>query len=92
MALPIISALAAIDPRLKEASIALGAGRRRTLFQVVLPLSLPGVIAGVRSRLQRAGDAIRHGGGRLVFMPLYIYQQGVQAQNWPFASAIALSD
>jgi putative spermidine/putrescine transport system permease protein len=30
------------------------------------------------------------GGGRLLFMPLYIYQQGIQAQNWPFAAAISL--
>ncbi|CAN7642565.1 ABC transporter permease [Bradyrhizobium sp. LjRoot220] len=94
MTLPIISALAAIDPRLKEASIALGAGRWRTLFQVVLPLSLPGVIAGLLLVFAAACSALVTqsivGGGRLLFTPLYIYQQGMQGQNWPFAAAISL--
>jgi putative spermidine/putrescine transport system permease protein len=94
MTLPIISALSAIDPRLEEASTALGAGRWRTLFQVVLPLSLPGVIAGVLLVFAAACSALVTqsivGGGRLLFMPLYIYQQGIQGQNWPFAAAISL--
>lgn len=94
MTLPIISALSAIDPRLKEASTALGAGRWRTLFQVVLPLSLPGVIAGLLLVFAAACSALVTqsivGGGRLLFMPLYIYQQGIQGQNWPFAAAISL--
>ena len=94
MTLPIISALSAIDPHLKEASKALGAGRWRTLFQVVLPLSLPGVIAGLLLVFAAACSALVTqsivGGGRLLFMPLYIYQQGMQGQNWPFAAAISL--
>ena len=94
MTLPIISALSAIDPRLKEASTSLGAGRWRTLFQVVLPLSLPGVIAGLLLVFAAACSALVTqsivGGGRLLFMPLYIYQQGIQGQNWPFAAAISL--
>lgn len=94
MTLPIISALSAIDPRLKEASTSLGAGRWRTLFQVVLPLSLPGVIAGLLLVFASACSALVTqsivGGGRLLFMPLYIYQQGIQGQNWPFAAAISL--
>ncbi len=94
MALPLISALALIDPRLKEASTALGAGRWRTLFLVVVPLSLPGVIAGVLLVFAAACGALVTqsiiGGGRLLFMPMYIYQQGMQGQNWPFAAAISL--
>lgn len=94
MALPLISALTLIDPRLKEASTALGAGRWRTLFLVVVPLSLPGVIAGVLLVFAAACGALVTqsivGGGRLLFMPMYIYQQGMQGQNWPFAAAISL--
>jgi putative spermidine/putrescine transport system permease protein len=94
MTLPIISVLSAIDPHLKEASIALGAGRWRTLVQVVLPLSLPGVIAGLLLVFAAACSALVTqsivGGGRLLFVPLYIYQQGMQGQNWPFAAAISL--
>ena len=94
MALPLISALTLIDPRLKEASLALGAGRWRTLCLVIVPLSLPGVIAGVLLVFAAACGALVTqsivGGGRLLFMTMYIYQQGMQGQNWPFAAAISL--
>jgi len=94
MTLPIIASLSTIDPRLREASLALGGGHWGTLMRITLPLSLPGVIAGVLLVFASACSAIiTHsivGGGRLLFMPLYIYQQGLQAQAWPFAAAISL--
>ena len=43
---PIASAFAQIDRTLLEASAMLGAGRLRTFGRIILPLSLPGVIAG----------------------------------------------
>jgi len=30
------------------------------------------------------------GGARLVYMPLFIYQQAVGANNWPFAAAMSV--
>jgi putative spermidine/putrescine transport system permease protein len=30
------------------------------------------------------------GGGQQMFMPFYIYQQAIQANNYPFAAAIAM--
>ncbi len=61
---------------------------------VVLLLSFPGVLAGLLLVFAAACSALVTqsivGGGRLLFMPLYIYQQGMQAQNWPFAAAISL--
>jgi putative spermidine/putrescine transport system permease protein len=94
VALPIISALAAINPRLHEASIGLGGGKWGTLLNVTIPLSLHGVIAGLLLVFAASCSALVTqsiiGGGRLIFMPLYIYQQGMQAQNWPFAAAISL--
>jgi molybdate transport system permease protein len=44
---PIAASFAQIDRTLLEASATLGAGRMRTFQQVVLPLSLDGVLAGV---------------------------------------------
>ena len=44
--MPIFAVLEAIPPALKEASQDLYAGRWRTFWHVILPLSLPGVIAG----------------------------------------------
>jgi putative spermidine/putrescine transport system permease protein len=92
--LPIISALSAINPRLYEASSELGAGRWATLFNVTIPLSLHGVVAGLLLVFAASCGALVTqsiiGGGRLLFAPLYIYQQGMQAQNWPFAAAVSI--
>ncbi|HVI76036.1 MAG TPA: molybdate ABC transporter permease subunit [Anaeromyxobacteraceae bacterium] len=43
---PFAAALSRVDPRLVEASYALGAGRLETFFRVSLPLARPGVVAG----------------------------------------------
>ncbi|MEU6484189.1 ABC transporter permease [Streptomyces sp. NPDC046887] len=45
--LPVYVALERVDPRLLEAAADLYAGRAATFARVVLPLSLPGVFAGV---------------------------------------------
>jgi putative spermidine/putrescine transport system permease protein len=94
MVLPIITSLSAIDPNLRAASEVLGARKWRTLWQVTLPLSIPGVLAG--SLLVFAGAASNFvtqtliGGGQNIFMPYYIYQQAIQVNNYPFAATIAV--
>ena len=30
------------------------------------------------------------GGGQMLFMPMYLYQQASTLQNWPFAAAISI--
>jgi putative spermidine/putrescine transport system permease protein len=47
MILPIASALQGLDPALERAAASLGAGPFRTFWSVTLPLSMPGVLAGV---------------------------------------------
>src|SRR5260370_12852200 len=47
MILPIANALRQIDPSLARAASGLGATPFRTFRQVILPLSMPGVAAGV---------------------------------------------
>jgi putative spermidine/putrescine transport system permease protein len=94
MVLPVITALGNIDPNLRHASHALGAGRWRTFFEVTLPLSAPGVLAGCL--LVYAGSVSAFvtqtlvGGGQLMLMPQYMYQQAIQANNYPFAAAVAM--
>jgi molybdate transport system permease protein len=44
---PLISSFESLDRRLLDASSVLGAGRVRTLFRVILPLSWPGLITAV---------------------------------------------
>jgi putative spermidine/putrescine transport system permease protein len=93
MVLPLITALSRIDPNLADASSALGAGYWRTLRKVTLPLTLPGIIAGCLLTYAAALSAFITqtliGGGQMLFMPMYLYQQASTLQNWPFAAAIS---
>jgi putative spermidine/putrescine transport system permease protein len=94
MVLPLITALSRLDPNLLDASVALGAGQWRTFRKVVLPLTLPGIIAGCLLTYAAAITAFITqtlvGGGQLLFMPMYIYQQSSTLSNWPFAAAISI--
>lgn len=94
MLLPLVSVMSRMDPNLKDASAALGAGRWRTLFQVVLPLSVPGLLAGCMLVFASSVTAFVSqtivGGGRLIFLPFYIWQQATTLYNWPFAAAISV--
>lgn len=52
MVLPLIirsteEALLAVDDQLREASFSLGAGKLRTIFRIVLPVAMPGILSGV---------------------------------------------
>lgn len=94
MVLPLITTLQRIDPNLESASQALGAGAWRTFFRVTLPLSLPGIIAGTILTYTACVTAFVTqsliGGSRLLFMPMMIFQQAMDLQNWPFAAAVSV--
>lgn len=94
MLLPLVSVMARMDPNVVAASQALGAGVWRTLLRVILPLSLPGYAAGVLLVFASSTAAFVSqsviGGGRLIYMPLFVYQQATTLFNWPFAAAISV--
>jgi putative spermidine/putrescine transport system permease protein len=94
MLLPLISVLARLPPNLVDASLALGAGRWRTLFRVILPLAAPGLVAGATLVFASASTAFISqgviGGNRLVYLPLVIWQQSLVVFNWPLAAVAAL--
>jgi len=94
MALPLITALQKLDPNLEDASSALGASAFRTFFKITLPLTVPGILAGSLLTFAATITAFISqsliGGGQMLFMPMYIYQQASSLQNWPFAAAISL--
>jgi putative spermidine/putrescine transport system permease protein len=94
MVLPLITSLLNINPALTQASLALGAGRWRTFYQIVLPLSLPGLLTGCllvfASSVSAFVTQVLVGGGQQMFMPFYIYQQAIQANDYPFAAAVAV--
>lgn len=94
MVLPLITALLNIDPHLRQASLALGAGHWRTLWQVTLPLAVPGLLAGsllvFASSVSAFVTQTLVGGGQHILMPFYMYQQAIQANDYPFAAAVAV--
>ncbi len=94
MLLPLLAVMQNIDRSLVDASRSLGASRWRTFFRVLLPLSIPGWIAGATLVFASSTTAfISHsviGGGRLVFLPSVIWQQAMVISNWPFAAVASI--
>jgi spermidine/putrescine transport system permease protein len=91
--LPIFLALERIPKSLLNASTDLGAGAWDTFRRVVLPLSLPGTIAGALFAFVLAlGDFITPqmvGGTTGFTIGRVIYSQFGLAYDWPFGAAIA---
>jgi ABC-type spermidine/putrescine transport system permease subunit II len=95
MVLPMFVALDRIDPALREASKDLGGTRTSTFASVTLPLSGPGVVAGVLlTFIPMCGDYITAtvlGGAKGFMVGALIESQFKGAQNWPQGSAMAVT-
>lgn len=93
---PFTAAFAAIDPRLSEAAWTLGLTRVQTFMRIVLPLSWPGVIAGLvlsfAHTLGEFGVVLMVGGnlpGRTRTVSIAIYDD-VQALDYGSAAATSI--
>ncbi|NMO97132.1 ABC transporter permease [Paenibacillus lemnae] len=93
--LPIATSMGEIQPKLRQASMSLGAGRVRTFFTVTLPLTLPGMLSGAAIVFSLAAGSyitpLLVGGRLQPLLPLAIYQQAVQVFNMPFAAALSVT-
>lgn len=94
MILPLFVAFDRVGPAVREASKDLGAGRLSTLMRVTLPLSRPGIIAGVLLVfIPLMGDYITAtvlGGARGNMIGQLVASQFQTAQNWALGSAMAV--
>lgn len=93
MVLSILAGLERIDPDLLDAAATLGAPRPRAVLEIVLPLSVPGLVAGVTLVFSLCMTAfvtptLMGGSGARVLTTL-IYNQFVTVFNWPTGAAIA---
>ena len=95
MVLPIYVALERIDPRVLEAAQDLYASRLSSFWKVVLPLSLPGVFAGVLMTFVPASsdyvNASVLGGTGTTMVGNVIQNQYLVNQDYPVAAAMSFT-
>jgi putative spermidine/putrescine transport system permease protein len=93
MVFPILSVLLQFDHALREAANDLGANRLQTFLRVVLPMSLPGVVAGAQIVFTLAISAFVTpellGGGKVQVLSRAIWFNVVDV-NWPLAAVEAI--
>lgn len=94
MILPIYASLERLDDSLLEAAQLLGARPWARFTRVILPLSLPGVVAGsLLTFIPALGSFVTSdllGGAKQVMIGNLIQNQFTVSRNWPFGSALSL--
>jgi len=92
--LPVFASLDKLDQRYIEASLDLGATPVQTFFRIILPQSVPGLMAGVVftfiPTLSNFLVPEFLGGVNNYMLGNLITSQFLQARNWPFGSALSM--
>jgi spermidine/putrescine transport system permease protein len=92
MILPIYTSVEKLEGALIEAALDLGAGPVRAFSRVIVPLTSPGIAAGVllvfvpALGIYAVNDIL--GGGRVDMIGNIIENQFKTARNWPFGAAL----
>jgi spermidine/putrescine transport system permease protein len=94
MILPIYSSAEKLDGSLIEAAHDLGCGPLRVFWQVVIPLTKPGIYAGILMVFVPAIGMFAitdlMGGARVPMIGNVIQNQFFQARDWPFGAALGI--
>jgi len=94
MVLALYDVLEAQEKRLQEAAAGLGAGPAMRFLRVTLPLSLPGLRAGLTIVFLLASTAYVSAtlvGGRKVWVSgMVVLKEGMEILNYPLAAALAM--
>jgi len=95
MVIMLAAALSHIDPVYERAAASLGAGPIRAFVTVTLPLSMPGIIAGVTTAFAWTFSAFATpqliGGGQANMVANLVYQLGFASFNFPFAASLSVA-
>ena len=95
MILPLYGYLVKFDLNLIDAAYDLGAKPIKTFFKVILPLSLPGIVAGsMLVFIPVVGEFVipeMLGGSDRLYFGKMIWEEFFQNRDWPIASALAMS-
>jgi len=93
MILPLFVALERIDPSLREAAADLGANGFRRLVRVIVPLAMPGVIAGcILVGIPSTGEYVVPqilGGGKVLMYGNVVADQFQNTGDYPFGAALS---
>ena len=95
MILPLYSAIEKLDRTYLEAARDLGANKLQTLWKIVLPLTMPGIIGGCLLVLLPAlgmfyiSDLL--GGAKNLLIGNVIKSQVLNARDWPFGAATSIA-
>jgi spermidine/putrescine transport system permease protein len=92
MILPIYGSVEKLDGSLVEAALDLGAGPWRAFRHVIVPLTVPGIVAGILLVFVPAIGMFAipelMGGGQEPMVGNVIQNQFLQARDWPFGAAL----
>jgi putative spermidine/putrescine transport system permease protein len=95
MVIMLAAALSHIDRDYVRAATSLGAGPIRAFLTVTLPLSTPGIIAGVTTAFAWTFSAFATpqliGGGQVNMIANLVYQLGFASFNFPFAASLLVA-
>lgn len=95
MILPLYSSIEKLDQRLLEAAKDLGANAFQRFVKVIIPLTMPGIIAGCLLVLLPAmgmfyvADLL--GGAKVLLVGNVIKSEFLISRNWPFGSSISIA-
>ncbi len=89
----LVSSLQAIPPERINAARLLGAGPFRIIRTLILPLSMPGLVATAVLVFSLSASSyltpILIGGGSMHVLPLSIFSYGTDLLNWPLAASLS---
>tara|TARA_R110000868_G_scaffold144960_1_gene364468 strand:+ start:13638 stop:14483 length:846 start_codon:yes stop_codon:yes gene_type:complete len=95
MILPLYARLEKLDDRVLEAAQDLGANRWQILYRIVIPMSMPGIVAGCLFVFLPAMTLFYVpnilGGAKSYLLGNLIQDQFLTNQNWPFGASLSVA-
>src|SRR6185437_7841839 len=94
MVIPVWTALQRLDPQTENAALSLMASPAVTLWRIVLPQLVPGILSGSLMVFGLSASAFAIpgllGGRRLKVAATTVYDQFLSSMNWPLGATIAV--
>ncbi len=94
MILSLVGVIQGINPSLEEASRSLGATRWQSFWKITIPMSMPGILAGMLLVFAISFSSYvvptLMGGWKVVVLPIHIFQQIAELGKWQFGATVAV--